>query len=148
MQEIEEKRLDVVSAGKDIDIVSNMGEENLMVSEINASQDALIVEGNCMSLEVDIELHVLQEILAHLVYQQHNKLALALHYQVCFGVFEGNCKQFTQERLAMRHCLERRSDLRVTEGKQFTQKLRVLGEDARLGAFAVVPCSEKTASGD
>lgn len=106
MQEMEKKRLNVISAGKDIDIVSNMCEEKLMISEINASKNALIVKGNRMSFEVDIEFHVLQEIFAHLVDQQHHKLALALNHHVSLSVFKGHCKQFTQKRLAMSHCLE------------------------------------------
>ena len=103
---MEEKRLNVVSVGKDVDVVSNVREEKLVVSEINASKSAFIVEGNRVSLEVNVELHVLQKILAHLVDQQHHELALTLHNHVSLSVLEGNCQQFFQEGLAMRHGLE------------------------------------------
>ena len=48
MQEMKEKRLNIVSCSKDVDVVSNMGEEKLVISEIDTSKDTLIVEGNCM----------------------------------------------------------------------------------------------------
>lgn len=79
---------------KDIDIIGDMRKQQVMIIEANILNNALMVKCDGVSFKVHIELHILEEILAHLVYKEHYELVFVVleHGEIIVGL-EGNGKE-------------------------------------------------------
>jgi hypothetical protein len=53
-----------------------VGEESFFVVEAALPADGFVVEADGVSFQVYVKLHVLKQVFAHLVYEQHHELAL------------------------------------------------------------------------
>ena len=68
-QEIQQKVLNMLRIGKNIDIIDNIREKGVLVSKADRFLYAFIIENDSELFEVDVELHVLEERLTHFVYE-------------------------------------------------------------------------------
>ena len=68
-QEIQQKVLNMLRIGKNINIIDNIREKGVLVSKADRFLYAFIIENDSELFEVDVELHVLEERLTHFVYE-------------------------------------------------------------------------------
>jgi len=119
-EEVEEEVLDVFGVGEDVDVADDVGEEGVLVAEADGLLDALVVEDDRQFLEVDVELHVLEQALAELIHEQHHEgfLEVLEHSELAVWLLERQRQQLFEEGLAVVHYFDGRGYAGVSEGEE------------------------------
>jgi hypothetical protein len=139
-----------VGMRQNVDISDHNTEKHIFIAKTYLLPETFIVEFHCQLLEIYVKLHIVEEILAHLVDKANHELVLLIlkHLESSVHFFKGEEEQLLEESLTTVHQLDRRGDARVSQRKELSQKFCVFQENMGLLLFSVDPCSEDTAALD